>query len=108
MLSASARMGSGLPKAWEMAVDLVDQFAASGRYPANLAMNIRLFGKSAVLLHTVPGAEDRPSCNIQITSFNNPHWEAFQQRVLPKTRLPRFRSFSSSARILCGLGLSAA
>lgn len=69
-------------KAWEMAVDLVDQFAASGRYPANLAMNIRLFGKSAVLLHTVPGAEDRPSCNIQITSFNNPHWEAFQQQLM--------------------------
>lgn len=69
-------------KAWMMAVNLVNQFAAAGRYAANLAMNIRLFGKSDTLLHMVPGAEGQPSCNIQITSFNNPHWDDFQQQLM--------------------------
>lgn len=83
--SVSFPSGSDDPwmaKAWKMAVDLVDLFAAEGKYPANLAMNIRLFGKSDVLLHRVEGAEDKPSCNIQITSFNNPHWNDFQQRLM--------------------------
>jgi hypothetical protein len=83
--SVSFPSGSDDPamaKAWRLVVDLVGQFAAEGRFPANLAMNIRLFGKSEVLLHSVEGSEARPSCNIQITSFNNPHWNDFQQKLM--------------------------
>lgn len=70
--------------AWFMAVDLTDEFFKDGKYPANLAMNTRLFGKSTALLHTIPGFEDETPCNIQITSFDNPHWEDFKNRLMDR------------------------
>lgn len=69
-------------EAWQIAVDLIDESARAGRYPANLAMNTRLFGKSTALLHSIAGDPHATTCNIQITSFDNPHWEAFKDRLM--------------------------
>ena len=65
-----------------MAVDLVDESAREGRYPANLAMNTRLFGRNTVLLHSITGQENKTTCNIQLTSFANEHWEAFKDCLM--------------------------
>jgi hypothetical protein len=64
------------------AVDLVNARAREGRYPVNLAMNTRLFGKSTALLHCIPGDAHETTCNIQITSFTNAHWEAFKDDLM--------------------------
>lgn len=71
-------------EAWYTAVDLIDASAKAGIYPANLAMNTRLFGKSTVLLHCLPGEANETTCNIQITSFDNPHWEGFKDRLMAR------------------------
>lgn len=71
-------------EAWHIAVDLIDASARAGRYPANLAMNTRLFGKSTALLHCVDGDANETTCNIQITSFDNQHWEAFKDRLMER------------------------
>lgn len=71
-------------EAWQSAVDLIDAMAGAGKYPVNLAMNTRLFGKSTALLHTIPGAEHEPTCNIQITSFDNQHWEEYKNRLMER------------------------
>ena len=42
-------------EAWYMAVDLIEASFKEGQYPANLAMNTRLFGKNTALLHSIPG-----------------------------------------------------
>lgn len=68
--------------AWYLAVDLVNAYAKKGRYPANLAMNTRLFGKNTALLHCIPGDEHKTTCNIQITSFDNPYWEGFKDQLM--------------------------
>ena len=47
-------------------------------------MNTRLFGKSTVLLHCLPGEANETTCNIQITSFDNPHWEGFKDRLMAR------------------------
>ena len=78
--------------AWRVAVDLVDEARREGRYPANLAMNIRLFRRSTAYLHGAPGDGGDELCNIQITSFDNPHWEDFQLRLMEAwMRLPHAR-----------------
>jgi hypothetical protein len=69
-------------EAWYMAVDLVEESAREGRYPANLAMNTRLFGGNTALLHSIPGEENKTTCNIQLTSFDNEHWEAFKDCLM--------------------------
>jgi len=69
-------------EAWYMAVDLIEASAKDGRYPVNLTMNTRLFGKSTALLHSIPGEENETTCNIQITSFANEHWEAFKDCLM--------------------------
>lgn len=71
-------------EAWHSAVDLVDASAREGRYPANLAMNTRLFGKNTALLHCIPGDENETTCNIQITTFDNKHWEAFKDSLMER------------------------
>ena len=71
-------------EAWYMAVDLVEASARKKKYPANLAMNTRLFGKSTALLHSLPDGENGTTCNIQITSFENPHWEEFKNRLMER------------------------
>jgi L-gulono-1,4-lactone dehydrogenase len=71
-------------EAWYLAVDLVNASAREGRYPANLAMNTRLFGKSTALLHALRGDEQETTCNIQITSFYNAHWEAFKDQLMAR------------------------
>lgn len=71
-------------QAWQIAVDLVDASARDGIYPANLAMNTRLFGKNTALLHCIAGDAHETTCNIQITSFDNPHWEAFKDRLMQR------------------------
>ena len=85
--SVSFPPGAGCVKvqeAWYMAVDLIEESVKEGKYPANLAMNTRLFGKSTALLHTIPGAENDTPCNIQITSFANEHWEEFKNRLMER------------------------
>lgn len=69
-------------EAWRTAIAHVEAEEASGRFPANLAMNIRLFGRSHAWLHGAPGDGCEQLCNIQITSFDNPHWEPFQVRLM--------------------------
>lgn len=71
-------------RAWHIAVDLIDAHARARRYPANLAMNTRLFGKNTALLHSVPGYANETTCNIQITSFDNQHWEAFKSELMER------------------------
>ncbi|MFN8541273.1 MAG: FAD-binding protein [Thermomicrobiales bacterium] len=71
-------------EAWAMAVELIEEYARERRYPANLAMNTRLFGPGKALLHTIPGHEDEEICNIQITSFDNEHWEPFKDRLMAR------------------------
>lgn len=71
-------------EAWYVAVDLVEEYAKEGIYPANLAMNTRLFGKSTALLHCLPGEDNETTCNIQITSFANRHWEDFKDRLMER------------------------
>jgi hypothetical protein len=73
-----------LKEAWHIAVDLVEASAKGGTYPVNLAMNTRLFGKNTALLHCVRGDTGETTCNIQITSFDNPHWEAFKGRLMER------------------------
>ena len=70
--------------AWHMAVDLIEGRVKEGKYPANLAMNVRLFGKSTALLHSVAGSDNESTCNIQITSFENEHWESFKDRLMER------------------------
>jgi len=69
-------------EAWYMAVDLIEASLREGRYPANLAMNTRLFGRSTALLHSIPGEENQTTCNIQLTSFDNEHWEGFKDCLM--------------------------
>ncbi|MEI7771806.1 MAG: FAD-binding protein [Chloroflexales bacterium] len=71
-------------EAWYLAVDLINARAREGRYPANLAMNTRLFGKNTTLLHCIPGDAHAMTCNIQITSFANAHWEAFKDDLMAR------------------------
>jgi FAD/FMN-containing dehydrogenase len=71
-------------EAWHIAVDLIDANARAGRYPANLAMNMRLFGKNTALLHCVAGDTNETTCNIQITSFDNQHWEGFKDDLMER------------------------
>lgn len=71
-------------EAWHIAVDLIEASARAGRYPANLAMNTRLFGKNTALLHSVDGDANETTCNIQITSFDNQHWEAFKNQLMER------------------------
>lgn len=70
--------------AWHMAVNLVEASAREGRYPVNLAMNTRLFGKNTALLHCIPGDANETTCNIQITTFDNEHWEGFKDRLMDR------------------------
>ena len=35
-------------------------------------------------MHTLPGDEQGVTCNIQITSFDNAHWEAFKDRLMAR------------------------
>jgi FAD/FMN-containing dehydrogenase len=70
--------------AWLMAVDLIEEAVRDGTYPANLAMNVRIFGTNTALLHSVDGSDNATTCNIQITSFANEHWEAFKDRLMER------------------------
>ena len=67
-----------------MAVDLIEASVREGRYPVNLAMNTRLFGRNTALLHSHAGGENETTCNIQLTSFANQHWEAFKDCLMEK------------------------
>lgn len=69
---------------WNIATDLLDEFARAGRYPANLAMNMRVFGRNSALLHSVDGANNDLTCNIQITSFANKDWEPFKNELMAR------------------------
>lgn len=71
-------------EAWHAAVELIDASARAGRYPVNLAMNTRLFGKNTALLHSIPGDANEVTCNIQVTSFDNEHWEAFKNALMER------------------------
>jgi hypothetical protein len=71
-------------EAWYMAVELVEANAREEKYPANLAMNTRLSGKNTALLHSIPGDANETMCNIQLTSFDNPHWEAFKDCLMER------------------------
>ena len=78
--------------AWRLAVALVEEEARQGRYPANLAMNVRLFKRSTALLHGAPGDEGPHLCNIQITAFDNRDWGPFQLRLMEEwMRIPGAR-----------------
>lgn len=68
-------------RAWWIAVELLDAMRAEGQYPANLEMNMRLFGPCTSLLCSLPG-EAGPTCNIQITGFHNKDWPEFQSRLM--------------------------
>ncbi|MFN8517297.1 MAG: D-arabinono-1,4-lactone oxidase, partial [Chloroflexia bacterium] len=88
-LNASASFPPGpacarVRDAWTIAVELIEEYAKERRYPANLAMNMRLFGPGKALLHTIPGHEGEEICNIQITSFDNEHWEPFKDRLMAR------------------------
>ena len=71
-------------EAWYMAVDLVEASVRDGKYPANLAMNTRLFGRNTALLHSIAGDANETTCNIQITSFANPHWDEFKDCLMER------------------------
>ena len=71
-------------EAWFMAVDLVEANFKEGKYPANLAMNTRLSGKNTALLHSIPGDSNETMCNIQLTSFDNEHWEEFKDCLMER------------------------
>jgi FAD/FMN-containing dehydrogenase len=71
-------------EAWQIAVDLIEEKFKEGTYPANLAMNVRIFGKSTALLHSVAGGDNATTCNIQITSFENEHWEGFKDELMER------------------------
>ena len=71
-------------KAWYMAVNLIGAGLEERQYPANLAMNVRLFGKSTALLHSIDGGDNETTCNIQITSFENERWEDFKDRLMER------------------------
>jgi FAD/FMN-containing dehydrogenase len=88
-LNASVSFPPGLGcarvrEAWSVAVDLVEECAKERRYPMNLAMNTRLFGQNTALLHTLPGDAQLTTCNIQVTSFDNQHWEPFKDRLMER------------------------
>lgn len=85
--SVSFPPGSGCARvreAWCAAVDLIDAFAKEGKYPVNLAMNTRLFGKSTALLHSIADDDNEVTCNIQVTSFDNKHWEEFKTCLMER------------------------
>jgi FAD/FMN-containing dehydrogenase len=71
-------------EAWTMAVDLIEASAREGKYPANLAMNTRLSGKNMALLHSIPEDANETMCNIQLTSFENQHWDAFKDCLMER------------------------
>jgi hypothetical protein len=47
-------------------------------------MNTRLFGRNTALLHSIAGEPNDTTCNIQITSFANPHWEEFKDCLMER------------------------
>jgi len=67
-----------------LAGDRIDAEAKVGKSLINLAMNMRLFGKSTALLHCIPSGDNKTTCNIQITSFDNKHWEVFKNRLMER------------------------
>ncbi|MGZ5764500.1 MAG: FAD-dependent oxidoreductase [Usitatibacter sp.] len=63
-------------RAWRIAVDLVDRYARSGRWPLNLALNARFLGSSRALLSPCHGRKH--TCFMEIMSFKNtPGWDEF-------------------------------
>lgn len=72
-------------EAWKMAVELVETYKAAGKYPVSLEMNMRIFGPSEGYLDTLPNMRvDQRTCNIQITSFQNPGWTVFELELMQK------------------------
>ena len=72
-------------EAWKMAVELVEAYKNAGKYPVSLEMNMRVFGPSEGYLDTLPNMRpDQRTCNIQITSFQNPEWTAFELELMEK------------------------
>jgi hypothetical protein len=77
--------------AWEMAVHLVNQLAAEGRFPLNLTLNARFIKNSDALLS--PAFGQQHTCFIEVLSYyKTPGWKEFTSTLAHRwMKLPTAR-----------------
>ncbi|MEM7111404.1 MAG: D-arabinono-1,4-lactone oxidase [Chloroflexota bacterium] len=67
-------------QAWHSFETITAAYAEQGKYPFNMAFNVRFIGSSTALLSPAHGAGH--TCYIEIlSSANTPHWEAYSAEL---------------------------
>lgn len=67
-------------RAWQDALDVIDDFATQGRYPFNMTLNARFIKSSDCLL--APALGPGHVCYIEIlSSAETPHWQEFASAI---------------------------
>jgi D-arabinono-1,4-lactone oxidase/FAD binding domain len=67
-------------QAWQDAIDVIDAFAAQGRYPFNMTLNARFISSSGCLL--APASGPGHTCYIEILSSSpTPYWQEFASAI---------------------------
>lgn len=79
-------------QAWQDAIDVVDEFAAGGRYPFNMTLNARFINSSDCYL--APASGPGHCCYIEILSSTpTPHWQEFASAIAQRwMKLPGART----------------
>ncbi len=60
--------------AWNAGVDLVEAWAAGGRYPQNMVLHARFVGRPSVALLSPTEGHQRGSCLIEALTFEGTNW----------------------------------
>lgn len=71
---------SSFYQAWQSFETITESYAQQGKYPFNMALNVRFIGSSTALLSPAHGAGH--TCYIEIlSSTNTPHWETYSAEL---------------------------
>ncbi len=78
-------------QAWRDAIEVIEAYAAQGRYPFNMTLNARFIHSSDCLL--APASRSGHTCYIEILSSTpTPYWQEFASAIaLRWMKLPRAR-----------------
>jgi hypothetical protein len=78
-------------QAWQDAIEVIDAFAAQGRYPFNMTLNARFINSSDCLL--APASGPGHTCYIEIlSSSTTPYWKELTSVIAARwMQLPRAR-----------------
>ena len=78
-------------QAWRDAIEVIDAFAAHGRYPFNMTLNARFIDSSDCLL--APASGSGHTCYIEILSSSpTPYWQQFASAIAARwMKLPGAR-----------------